>query len=72
MEKFTDQTVIAFGKYNGSKLEDIPASYLLWLWNNGMWKSKGKDPLADYIAENIRALEIDAPNIIISHDPRSS
>lgn len=71
MEAFTDQTVLAFGKHKGEKLENIPAGYLIWLWNNGMWKKNGKDPLATYIAENMRALEMDAPDAIIDHDPRN-
>lgn len=30
--KANDNTVITFGKYEGTKLANIPASYLLWLY----------------------------------------
>ena len=28
-----DQSIISFGKYAGTKLANVPASYLLWLRN---------------------------------------
>lgn len=30
-EAFTDDNTVTFGKYNGYKLKDVPASYLDWL-----------------------------------------
>ncbi len=29
---WTDSTVMPFGKHKGAKLSDVPASYLLWLF----------------------------------------
>lgn len=31
----TDQDLMPFGKYKGEKMEDVPASYLLWLRDQG-------------------------------------
>lgn len=71
--QLTDDDEITFGKYNGSKLKDVPASYLLWLWNNGMWKantlSQKNDPFREYIVRNFHALETECPDTIIDHRP---
>lgn len=32
MTHFTDETRMPFGKYKGTKLANVPASYLLWLY----------------------------------------
>lgn len=32
--KFTDETLMPFGKYKGEKLINVPASYLLWLYTS--------------------------------------
>jgi len=29
-----DETILTFGKYKGIKLANIPATYLLWLYEN--------------------------------------
>lgn len=34
MEELTDESPMPFGKYKGQKLEDVPASYLIWLMEN--------------------------------------
>lgn len=34
-EIYTDSTPMPFGKYDGKKLANVPASYLLWLRSNG-------------------------------------
>jgi putative quorum-sensing-regulated virulence factor len=69
----TDQDVITFGKYKGTAMEKVPASYLLWLWNNGMWRSNVRgadsDPVRLYIIDNFSALEKECPDTIIDHRP---
>lgn len=30
-----DQSIMPFGKYKGQKMANIPAKYLLWLYNEG-------------------------------------
>ncbi len=52
--KYYDTTPMPFGKYKGKQLQDVPASYLLWLWDE-------KLPLYDkaleaYILENLDVL----------------
>jgi Putative quorum-sensing-regulated virulence factor len=69
----TDDDEITFGRYNGTKIGKVPASYLLWLWNNGMWmansRSQREDPVRIYIVKNFNALETECPDIIIDHRP---
>ena len=48
-------------------MEDVPASYLLWLWEEGYWNKPGE--LHDYIAESFTALLMDAPDFIVKHKP---
>ena len=72
MSAWTDDDKITFGKYAGTKMIAVPASYLLWLWNNGMWKetrSNKNDPCRLYIIKNFEALEMDAPDVIVDHRP---
>jgi hypothetical protein len=69
---FTDEDEITFGKYMGRKMKKVPASYLLWLWENGMWRetlSNRTDPVRLYIIENFHALETECPDRIIEHRP---
>jgi hypothetical protein len=69
----TDDDELTFGKYNGTKIGKVPASYLLWLWNNGMWKSNTRsqreDPVREYIVKYFNHLETECPDIIIEHRP---
>lgn len=49
MEKFTDNTIITFGKWKGAKLANVPSAWLLW------WDEYGNNPnqqLKDYITDN--------------------
>lgn len=54
-EKYTDETILTFGKYEGFKLTNVPADYLLYLYDNK--KSFGK--LHEYIIENIDILRLE-------------
>lgn len=49
-----------FGKHKGTPMQDVPASYLFWLWTNG--KEAEKSPVADYIRENLDALKKEYPD----------
>lgn len=33
---FTDTDPMPFGKHKGEPLQDVPASYLAWLWRDGL------------------------------------
>lgn len=57
----TDLSPMPFGKYKGHRMQDVPASYLHWLWVNG----KEKDPacpVAEYIRKNRTVLEQEHPD----------
>lgn len=58
-EKLDDESIMEFGKYQGEKLEDIPANYLLWLEDQTKSKAntKFKNGLLIYIHKNRFVLE---------------
>ena len=61
MTQLNDTDKMPFGKYRGEPMQDVPASYLHWLWSNG----KEHDNLcqvADYIRRNKTALEQEYTN----------
>ena len=44
-----------FGKHKGEPMEKVPASYLHYLWSNGM-KDDRRSAVANYIRRNLAAL----------------
>lgn len=58
--KFTDDSPMPFGKHEGKKLVDLPASYLLWLYGemeHQQNRSPTRQAIFDYIEENMSAIE---------------
>ena len=55
-KSFTDETPMPWGKYKGTALANVPADYLIWLYDNN--KAYGK--LAYYIHRNLDVLRADA------------
>lgn len=51
--KFTDTTKLTFGLHRGKELANVPASYLLWCYDNYV----GGDLLREYIRDNKEILE---------------
>ena len=49
----TDNSIMPFGKYKGEKMANVPASYLIWLFEN----NKCTAEVAKYIANNIDCLK---------------
>lgn len=49
---FTDESIMPFGMFKGSRLIDVPDSYLLWLYEND---KMGR--LRKYIEENLQAIQ---------------
>lgn len=47
-----DNSIMPFGKYQGKKLIQVPAPYLLWLYNKGCWDLGVKK----YIQDNLQCL----------------
>lgn len=58
---FNDQSLMPFGKHQGKKMEDVPASYLLWLWNDDV---QHPDVRA-YIEDNMSVLKFENPDTIV-------
>lgn len=56
MIEMTDDSLMPFGKHKGKKLGDVPASYLLWLYDQEGFVTKNPD-LSGYIAKNMKHLE---------------
>lgn len=60
-KQLSDTCLMPFGKHKGQPMQDVPASYLHWLWANG--KSGDKlCPVADYIRRNVSVLEQEYPD----------
>jgi hypothetical protein len=51
----------AFGIHKGKWMQEVPASYLHWLWSSGKKEDK-TCPVANYIRENIYALKKEYPD----------
>lgn len=50
----TDESLMPFGKHRGKAMSNVPARYLLWLWENAY---NLRNPLKDYIATNLDAIK---------------
>lgn len=60
MTRFTDNTVMPFGKHKGRLLKDVPPDYLLWLYDKMRIDEKPggiKMKLMAYVAANRECLE---------------
>ena len=56
MAQLTDESLMPFGKYKGTKMANVPATYLLWLFNNELENGNVKD----YILANMQGLRQEA------------
>jgi hypothetical protein len=61
MTELHDLSKMPFGKYRGQPMQDVPASYLHWLWSQGKEHDK-QCPVAKYIRQNIPALQKEYPD----------
>lgn len=52
-KQFSDQSIMPFGKHKGEKLANVPASYLLWLYEN----NKCYGSIRGYIVENLEVIK---------------
>lgn len=67
MEPLNDLSPMPFGKHKGIPMQDVPASYLHFLWTE--WATHGvnqcegsKLAVGNYIRENIHALSKEYPD----------
>lgn len=58
--KLEDTDPMPFGKHKGEMMQDVPASYLHWLW--GEKKDDKTDPVVDYIRRNLNVLKQEYKN----------
>ena len=63
-EPLTDLSQMPFGKFRGTPMQDVPADYLFWLFQNGMKKDTDKSPVAEYIRKSIHAFQLEEPDLI--------
>jgi len=61
MKELKDTDKMPFGKYEGERMQDVPASYFHWLWTNGKKEDKFC-PVGDYIRRNLSALQQEYPD----------
>jgi uncharacterized protein (DUF3820 family) len=68
LETLKDLDVMPFGQYYNSrtKMQDVPASYMHWLWTSGLkneLKARSKQgKVARYIEANMSALKQEHPD----------
>jgi len=53
-------TPMPFGKHKGTPMQDVPASYLFWLWTNDVQGHHGQ--IKKYIEENLNELKQNYPD----------
>lgn len=63
-EEVTDETIMWFGKYKGSRLADVPASYLMWCYDQNVQQDK----LGMYIKRQLRSLRREAEDEMLIMD----
>lgn len=63
-----DDSLMPFGQYKGRKMGDVPAAYLLYLWDDGVHAQTDRD-IHKYIKECMSALLQDAPDHILKYKP---
>lgn len=68
--EFTDETPMPFGKHKGEMMKNVPASYLLFIWDEGpgFWQKPGA--IHDYIAKRMKGLLREHPDHILLHPPQ--
>lgn len=64
MKILTDTDLMPFGKHKGKLMQDVPASYLHWLWVDS--KRDKTTSIGDYIYRNISSLKQEYPDGIWS------
>lgn len=65
MKTLQDTDHMPFGKYKDTRMVDVPAAYLHWLWTNDrdpMCRKVKVDPVAEYIQRNIDCLRGEHPD----------
>lgn len=56
--KLTDNSPMPFGKHKGTQMANVPASYLIWLYDN----DKCSVEVREYIEDNLDVLKQEVKN----------
>lgn len=60
-----DTDPMPWGKYKGVQMQEVPASYMFWLWTAKGFENEDRNhwnPVAEYIRRNLDAFEKDYPD----------
>jgi len=55
-DKLDDNSPMPYGKYKGDQMQNVPASYLLWAYDQDWCRGNVKE----YIKENLEVLKTEA------------
>jgi hypothetical protein len=61
-QELTDLSPMPFGKHKGTPMQEVPASYLHWLWTECGKKNDATCPVAFYIRCSLNALKEEYPD----------
>jgi uncharacterized protein (DUF3820 family) len=53
LNKLSDESPMPFGRYKGDKMANVPASYLMWLYDENRYSKE----VGDYIEDNLDVLK---------------
>jgi uncharacterized protein (DUF3820 family) len=62
MKELSDTDPMPFGKYKGTPMQDVPASYFHWLWTKGGMSHDKLSDVAQYMRRNLSALKQEYPD----------
>lgn len=63
-KKLDDTSEMPFGKHKGERMQDVPPSYLHFLWTSGANEKVSEGGVAEYISRNLDALKQENPDLI--------
>lgn len=65
LKPLTDTDLMTFGKHRGKQMQDVPVSYLHWMWKDvSHGAAEHTDRVRDYIKENLHALAVENKDLI--------
>lgn len=62
MDKLKDTDPMPFGKYQGISMANVPAEYLIFLWDMDNFRYQSGKKVKEYIKENLEVLQKEAKN----------
>ena len=59
-----DTSPMPFGKFKGTPMQDVPASYLHWFFTTCLARNTQGLEVKDYIRKSLSALKLENPDLI--------